>query len=684
MLHTSLATGGRSESPSTGEARRRTWIAIAAGALAAHGALAQTVSSSNRSVQSNTTVQSTTATGPWTASVGGGQGSQTSDVFGTGLTASGQAFASWPGPNNSSSKITVVFELTTGKDYTLSGDVTGYIMGIPGYEPGTCSVTLSGPSGIVAQATAPTTPPYFVTVPYFFSGYLPAGSYTLSIDAEATAFGSFMQHWSGDAEYHATLGFTTLCLSPGAQSCFLAHATPSCNDATCCDQICGNDPFCCQTSWDSICQSEALTSCSPGFVTDEVIDPWNGHKHRLLSTASWTAASSAFFDAGTNFVTVRNGRENEWLRQSLLNNVSGWSAGPGYIGLSDAAVEGNFVWTSGQPLTFTNWAPGEPNNGGGNEDSVELFNVDGRWNDVSTAVELPAISDAWRTQCGGASGPCEAVHGPGCADETCCNVVCDADPFCCVTQWDGICVNEAVEWCSPHVVAGPIVNPQTKHRYYLLSTSPWVTAERQAMLLGGHLATLGTAAENQWVAINFGQNLGASSYFIGLEDQAVEGSFRWVSGEPLGFTQWETGQPSGVSGEDAVTSSALGFWADVPLAAVVQSVVEAPCLGDVNNDGAVNGADLAGMLGAWGTHDPKFDFNVDGNVDAADLGVLLGAWGSCPSSNACFAHAGPGSDQPGCTQCVCGIDPFCCATQWDSLCVTEAGVQCNAACQCNP
>ena len=47
--------------------------------------------------------------------------------------------------------------------------------------------------------------------------------------------------------------------------------------------------------------------------------------------------------------------------------------------------------------------------------------------------------------------------------------------------------------------------------------------------------------------------------------------------------------------------------------------------GDLDGDGIVNAADLAILLGAWGSAGPG-DFNNDGVVDAADLAFLLGAW----------------------------------------------------------
>lgn len=56
------------------------------------------------------------------------------------------------------------------------------------------------------------------------------------------------------------------------------------------------------------------------------------------------------------------------------------------------------------------------------------------------------------------------------------------------------------------------------------------------------------------------------------------------------------------------------------------------CRGDLNLDGAVNGADLGALLGAWGSVAPGgsvADLNGDGAVNGADLGSLLGAWGPC-------------------------------------------------------
>jgi hypothetical protein len=52
------------------------------------------------------------------------------------------------------------------------------------------------------------------------------------------------------------------------------------------------------------------------------------------------------------------------------------------------------------------------------------------------------------------------------------------------------------------------------------------------------------------------------------------------------------------------------------------------CLGDLNGDGAVNGADLGLLLAQFGVAGSA-DFDGSGTVDGADLGLLLAAFGGC-------------------------------------------------------
>ena len=57
----------------------------------------------------------------------------------------------------------------------------------------------------------------------------------------------------------------------------------------------------------------------------------------------------------------------------------------------------------------------------------------------------------------------------------------------------------------------------------------------------------------------------------------------------------------------------------------------ASCPADFDQNGQVNGADLAQLLNAWGPAPslPGLDLNPDGVINGADLAILLNAWGVC-------------------------------------------------------
>ena len=54
-----------------------------------------------------------------------------------------------------------------------------------------------------------------------------------------------------------------------------------------------------------------------------------------------------------------------------------------------------------------------------------------------------------------------------------------------------------------------------------------------------------------------------------------------------------------------------------------------PCLGDLDGNGVVNGADLGTLLAGWG-NPGNSDLDGNGDTNGADLGTLLAAWGVCP------------------------------------------------------
>ena len=64
---------------------------------------------------------------------------------------------------------------------------------------------------------------------------------------------------------------------------------------------------------------------------------------------------------------------------------------------------------------------------------------------------------------------------------------------------------------------------------------------------------------------------------------------------------------------------------------VLRADEDAPCTGDIDGNGSVNGIDLASLLTSWGPCTGcAADLDADGDVDGQDLSVLLTRWGPCP------------------------------------------------------
>jgi len=103
------------------------------------------------------------------------------------------------------------------------------------------------------------------------------------------------------------------------------------------------------------------------------------------------------------------------------------------------------------------------------------------------------------------------------------------------------------------------------------SAMSWQAAEDLARSLGGHLVVVNSIAENTWIQQNYS---GYGTVWIGLTDQEVEGTFKWVDGTPLKFTNWSSGEPNDASGEDFGTMLTGGTWNDNKTSASFRGVME--------------------------------------------------------------------------------------------------------------
>ena len=97
---------------------------------------------------------------------------------------------------------------------------------------------------------------------------------------------------------------------------------------------------------------------------------------------NWFTAQRACQIFNSSLTSIHTGKENDFIRQRVVssNDSSAW------IGLNNLRNNTKFEWTDGSHVSFTNWAPKEPNNAGG-ENCTELHVLTGNWNDLNCSSE---------------------------------------------------------------------------------------------------------------------------------------------------------------------------------------------------------------------------------------------------------------------------------------------------------
>jgi len=225
-------------------------------------------------------------------------------------------------------------------------------------------------------------------------------------------------------------------------------------------------------------------------------NPGSGTLQAQTDNLTWEDAEAQAQYWGGHLASVPNAAANGFIATTF---------GGGWIGFNDKASEGNFVWANGDPVTYTNWNAGEPNNSG--DEDYAVMASSGVWNDLGAAgyaygvAERPASVPVWK------------------------------------------------------------YNPATGHFYARGDSLQWSDAEAQAQWWGAHLVTVNDAAENAWLVSE-----GFAGSWLGLNDNATEGTFVWTSGEPVTYTNWNPGpgEPNGGTNENCGELRSDGLWNDLP------------------------------------------------------------------------------------------------------------------------
>ena len=373
-----------------------------------------------------------------------------------------------------------------------------------------------------------------------------------------------------------------------------------------------------------------------GFVHAQDAVQWteaeggNGHWYQFIKSGeiSFTQARIEAQELGGDLGVINSQAINEWIVAELISSPDDWMVQHGpWIGLfQDTSADdyeepdGGWYWVNGEPLDYSDWADGE-----GCQDMPAEFRCSGEPGCNFATYYALYVEDIPVTTWGSNIDSGDSVqvsylveysadcNGDGIVDygQILNGSLADKDgngvPDCCE---DATCL-PAVQW--------KVEDGGNDNWYRFVRTEDlvaWDVAASDASNLGGHLATITTPDENQFIVDNF-DGLGSGQTWIGLFQNTSSpdysepgGGWEWVTQESFNWTNWTPGEPNN-SGKDEQSEewgniwltggdqpNYIGFWNDNVLLDVNRSdsyLIE--WSDDCNGDGIVDyGQILDGSL----------------------------------------------------------------------------------------
>ncbi len=250
---------------------------------------------------------------------------------------------------------------------------------------------------------------------------------------------------------------------------------------------------------------------SKDFLLSEAGE-YNGHLYYVFrnNDFGWDDAKRYCESLGAHLATISSREENEYVYQYITSK--GYQSA--FIGLFYEDTENNWKWVTKEDTTFINWAPGEPNSDRENYAMFYYKYTDGTWNDGN-------LSTTQNTE-----------HVFICEWE-------DYDSFHSASEKIRVERSELIS---------AVLNEATKynnHKYYVFRNNSfsWQDAREYCASLGGHLATITSQDENDFI-YRYITGCGYQTAYFGLIDENKDGRWKWVTNEAVDYTNWHPGEPS--------------------------------------------------------------------------------------------------------------------------------------------
>ena len=303
-------------------------------------------------------------------------------------------------------------------------------------------------------------------------------------------------------------------------------------------------------------RANALPALTNSFYTDNFLAKyevarnqmgfWNGHYYKSLNAELSLEQAQAYCAVlGGHLATISSEAENAAIYQYIHGPFIDCKI---YIGLIDQDGTGNWQWITGEPVEYWNWSSDAQSSA--ESDAHYAFLSDRFTN--NTWASSPETGTLFLCEWDYAPSDeiVRAVSNPtaNILDAISARAEYSADVF--PTDTSG--AEATIEW--------------NGHTYGIFPENmTWEDAQIYCISVGGHLATISSQEENDML-YEFLTSHGYKNGYFGLTDRESEGNWKWVTGEPVAYTNWASGEPSNSNGEECYgmfyTKFSDGTWND--------------------------------------------------------------------------------------------------------------------------